>query len=169
MLVVGGRPYTAQLLRQILAMLGVRRVLFALEMPTALDMLRTTVFSVVFCHDHIHGGDPDRFAAAARRTRGLANPMVPIFLVCSQPVQRDVEDARDAGFHDVLARPISAATVLRKLKTVLLHPRPFISSGEFLGPDRRVAGRPFAGMERRSRQPRRIKVGMPVEGDATEI
>lgn len=166
MLVVGGRPHTVQLLRQILDMLGVRRVLAAGEMPEAIEMLRTQRFAAVFCDEHVGDKASDAFVLAARRTPGLINPMVPIFLVSGGPKRRDVESARDLGFTDVLARPLSAATVMRKVRTALGHPRPFIAAEDFFGPDRRSPARVWTGRDRRKRQPRRLRVGaVPASGE----
>lgn len=165
MLIVGGRPHAVQLLRQIFDILGVRRVMAASQMATAIEALRTQSFAAVFCDDQIADGDADNFAHAARRTPGVLDPMIPIFLVCAGPRRRDIELARDTGFTDVLTRPMSAATVRRKLKTALGHPRPFIAVGDFFGPDRRSAARAWAGEERRKRQPRKVKVGMPVDSE----
>ena len=85
--------------------------------------------------------------------------MLPIFLICSSPVRRQVESARDDGVTDVLVRPVSAATIIRKLRIATLAPRPFILADDFFGPDRRGRGRrPFAGLERRKRAPKKLSV-----------
>jgi hypothetical protein len=74
--------------------------------------------------------------------------------------------ARDLGFTSVLTRPISAATVMRKLKLALDAPRPFIASTDFFGPDRRAPSRSgFGGPDRRTRKARQVKVGAPAGGD----
>ncbi len=169
MLIVSGRSHAVQLLRQVFAILGVRQVQVAGQMATAVDLLRTHSFAAVFCDDHIAEIDPESFAHAVRRTPGLLNPMVPIFLVYSGPRRRDVEAARDRGFTDVLTQPLSAATVLRKLKTALVRPRPFLVAGAFFGPDRRSVARTWAGYDRRKRQPRKVKVGMPVGSDLGDM
>lgn len=168
-LVVGGRPHSVQLLRQVFDILGIRRVQSAPETTAAIDLLRTHAFAAVFCDEHLGETDPEAFAHAARRTPGLYNPMVPIFLVSSGPRRREVEAARDTGFTDVLARPLSASTVLRKLKNALGNPRPFIAAGEFFGPDRRSVARKWLGSDRRKRQPRKVKVAMPSDPDLTQM
>jgi len=155
-LIAGGRPHSVQLLRQIFDMLGIRRVHVAAQLDAAIEFLRTYRYAAVFCDEQI--GDPDAFVSSARRAPDLVDPMVPIFLVCGGPKRRDVEAARDLGFTDVLTRPVSAATVSRKLTTATTHPRPFIASSAFFGPDRRTAARGWSGGERRTRAPRKIKV-----------
>lgn len=167
-LIVGGRAHSVQLLRQVFAILGIRRVQSAPETTTAIDLLRTHVFGAVFCDEHLGETDPETFAFAARRTPDVRDPMVPIFLVSSGPRRRDVEAARDIGFTDVLARPLSASTVLRKLRNAIANPRPFIVANDFFGPDRRSTARKWLGNDRRKRQPRKVKIGTPTDADLTK-
>jgi hypothetical protein len=64
--------------------------------------------------------------------------------------RRDVEAARDLGFTDVLVRPITAGTIIRKLTLALARPREYVVAGDFSGPDRRGKRRQaFRGKERR--------------------
>ncbi len=87
---------------------------------------------------------------AARRSRGVLDAMVPIFLICSSPKRRFVERVRDLGVTDVIVRPMSPNTAVRKLRVALEAPRPFIKVGDFFGPDRRAGQRPpFNGDDRR--------------------
>jgi two-component system chemotaxis response regulator CheY len=124
--------------------------------------LRLQLFTAVLCDENAAGVGARAFGYAARRTSGLLNPLIPIFLVCAGPRRRDVEAARDLGFTDVLTRPVSAATVIRKLKLALGKPRPFIASTDFFGPDRRAPQRSgFRGPDRRTRKARQVKVGAP--------
>jgi CheY-like chemotaxis protein len=161
MLVVGGHTHTVHLLRQVLDIMGVQRVVTTVLANMAIDLLLTEVFSAVFCDSSIAESDPESFANAARRTPDLVNPLIPIFLVCSGPRRGDVELARDTGFNGLLALPLSAATVTRKLKAELLNPRSFIASRQFFGPDRRNAVRSWRGVDRRVQQPRKVKIKAP--------
>ncbi len=90
------------------------------------------------------------FYRAARRTRGVLDPMIPIFLVCSSPRKKFVEALRDQGVTDVITRPTAPGTLLRKLRIALELPRAFIQVGDFFGPDRRGGQRPpYVGPDRR--------------------
>jgi CheY-like chemotaxis protein len=160
-LIASGRPHTVQLLRQVLNMLGIRRARSVAQSQAAIDLLCANKFSALFCDERLADSDADTFVLAARRSPGLVNPMIPIFLVCTGPRRRNIEAARDLGFTDVLARPLSAATVRRKLRSALIQPRPFIVAGEFFGPDRRTGEKPWKGRERRLRQPRKIRIPSP--------
>ena len=162
-LIAGGRPHAVRLLRQIFEMLGVRLVHQSGFVNGAVELLRTHRFVAVFCDENLEDARAGDFIHAARRSPGLVDPLLPIFLVCSGPKRKDIEAARDLGFTDVLTRPVSAATILRKIRSATGNPRPFIVAGAFFGPDRRTGARGFAGGERRTRQPKKVRLPHPGE------
>lgn len=166
LMIVGGKGHVVQTLRQVLGIVGVKQIQAVADPAAAVEMLRTQMFTAVLCDETAAGAGARAFGFAARRTSGLLNPLIPIFLVCAGPRRRDVEAARDLGYNDVLTRPLSAATVIRKLKLALGKPRPFIASTDFFGPDRRAPSRGgFGGQDRRTRKARQVKVGTPANGD----
>jgi two-component system chemotaxis response regulator CheY len=165
-LIVGGKPHVVQLLKQVLGIIGVKQIEVVADPVAVIDVLRTRLFTSVLCDESAARWGKEHFARAARQSSGLLNPMIPIFLVCGGPRRRDVEAARDLGFTDVLTRPVSAATLMRKLKTALVTPRPFIASSDFFGPDRRSPLRAkFWGDDRRTRKARQVKVAAPSSSD----
>ncbi len=167
-LLVGGKPHAVQVLRTVFGIVGLTKVVAAPSTMRALEHLQTQYFDAVFCDEFAEpvGGMP--FSRAVRRSEGLLNPTVPLFFTCHGPRRKEVEAARNEGVTDVLARPISAATVRRKLLQAVARPRPFIVSSEFFGPDRRAKERgAWRGGERRTRQPRKIKMAKPADGDVT--
>jgi two-component system, chemotaxis family, chemotaxis protein CheY len=172
-LIVTAQPHVAQLLRQVLNVAGVTDIRTVADGRAAIDLLRTRYFDAVFCDDASSRDTGEDFGRAARKSTGLLDPMVPVFLVCSRPRRRDVESARDLGYTNVMTRPLSAATILRKLRLALERPRPFIVAPEFFGPDRRAQARAgFRGTERRKRQPRKVKIAghsAAKDGDLTLV
>jgi DNA-binding NtrC family response regulator len=168
-LIVGGKPHAAQILRTVLGIVGINSIVVAPSTMLALSHLQTRSFDAVFCDEAVEPADGVPFVLAARRAPGLMNPMVPLFLTCHGPRKAEVFAARDVGVTDVLARPISAGTVRRKIAQALKHPRNFIAASEFFGPDRRGKERPaFQGSDRRTRQTRKLKMGRRTD-DVTMI
>jgi two-component system chemotaxis response regulator CheY len=166
MLVVSERPYTLRLLRQVLDIVGIRQLISENDISAAVGLMRSTSFTAVFCDYGLGELDTEAFAYTVRRSSDVLNPMIPIFLVCSGPNRNDVELARDTGFNDVLALPLSAKTVLRKLQFALDKPPAFIVSAKFFGPDRRRSiSQKWPGGDRRKRQPRRVAVKTQVDTD----
>ncbi|HEX3675659.1 MAG TPA: hypothetical protein VHU87_15415 [Rhizomicrobium sp.] len=172
-LLVTARPHVAMVLRQVLNIAGINDIHTVADARTAIDLLCTRYFDAVFCDDASSRDTSEDFGRAVRKSVGLLDPMVPVFLVCSRPRRRDVESARDLGYTNVMTRPVSAATILRKLRSALERPRPFIVAPEFFGPDRRAQGRGhFRGAERRKRQPRKVKIAghsAAKDGDFTVV
>lgn len=165
-LLVGGKPHAVQIMRQVLGILGVRHIDWTADSYAAIELLRAHHYTAVWCDEHAARSGREHFARAARQTAGILHPMIPIFLVCAGPRRREVEAARDMGFTDVLARPLSAATIMRKLKSSLGSPRSFIATGDFFGPDRRSPSRPgFVGKDRRTRKARQVKVAAQPASD----
>jgi two-component system chemotaxis response regulator CheY len=158
-LIVGGKPHAVTILRTAFGIIGLNKVSAITGSERAIQHLRDNAVDAVFCDEAADtiGGVP--FPLAARRAEGVLNPMLPIFLVCGSPVRRQIETARDDGITDVLVRPVSAATIIRKLRIAVLAPRPFILADGFFGPDRRGQGRaPFSGADRRKRKPKKLSV-----------
>ena len=165
-LIVGGNTHTVTILRTAFGIIGLNKVIAIANSERAIQFLRDDNVDAVFCDEAAGEVNGVPFPLAARRAESVPNPMLPIFLVCGSPVRRQVESARDDGVSDVLVRPVSAATIIRKLRVAVLAPRPFILAGAFFGPDRRGGGRgPFAGRDRRKRTPKKLNVS-PREASA---
>ena len=156
---VGGKQHAVTILRTAFGIIGLNNVSAIVHSARAIQHLRDEAVDAVFCDETAGTVNGVPFSLAARRAEGVLNPMLPIFLVCSSPVRRQIESARDDGVTDVLARPVSAATIIRKLRVAILAPRPFILVDGFFGPGRRGQGRAaFSGADRRSRKPKKLSV-----------
>lgn len=159
-LIAGGKPHAVATLRTVLGLIGIGKIDAAPSAARALQFLRDRRYDAGFCDESIEDGEGLPFALAARKSPGLVNPMLPLFLVCSAPMRRQVEGARDVGLTDILVLPLSASTVVRKLRQAIAAPRPFIAAGDFFGPDRRSASRsvPYYGSDRRKRIPKKVRL-----------
>ncbi len=51
--------------------------------------------------------------------------------------ERPARTARAAGITEFIAKPLSAKTLMARVTAVIEHPRPFIRSPRYFGPDRR--------------------------------
>jgi DNA-binding response OmpR family regulator len=61
-----------------------------------------------------------------------------------------VTAARDAGITEFLAKPVSAKGLYQRIFSVVAHPRPFIKTATYFGPERRRTNNTnYAGPERR--------------------
>ena len=75
--------------------------------------------------------------AAVTGDRRIPNPQVPVIVVTGHRSEADVETARSAGVNEFVIKPFTPAALLSRIQLVLLKPRPFIVSADYIGPDRR--------------------------------
>lgn len=79
-------------------------------------------------------------------------------IVCSAYTSNDlVEKARDHGANEVMVKPVSANKLAQRIQHVIDHPRPYVKSPEFFGPNRRRKKEPYKGDEKRINKDEDIK------------
>ncbi len=91
-------------------------------------------------------------AAFLKWVRGHASDTIKFMpvIVCTAYTSPDfVEQARDLGATEVMVKPVSAEKLAKRIQHVIEHPRPFIKSPDFFGPDRRRKIIAFKGQDRR--------------------
>lgn len=84
-----------------------------------------------------------------RNTTGIARE-TPIILLASMIDHEQLMASRQSGINEFLLKPVSAQGVLSRMEEVILRPRKFIDSRNYVGPCRRRRDDPtFAGPWRR--------------------
>lgn len=83
---------------------------------------------------------------------------LPIILVSAFTSKDIVTEARDMGANEALVKPLSGEKLANRILNVINHPRPFIKSPEYFGPDRRRKTQKFKGDEKRKIKAEEIKV-----------
>ncbi|CAN7611697.1 response regulator [Phenylobacterium sp. LjRoot225] len=95
--------------------------------------------------------------AALTGDRRVPNPRVPVVIVTGQRSEADVQMARKAGVNEFVIKPFTPAGLLSRLQLVLLKPRPFVVTEDYIGPDRRRrAELSYAGPLRRATDPAEV-------------
>lgn len=84
-----------------------------------------------------------------RRDEQSPDREMPIILLTARTELSSIYMARDHGVSEIVAKPFSAAELLKKLLSALFRGRPFIEMEAYIGPDRRRRNRPWDGEERR--------------------
>lgn len=91
------------------------------------------------------------FTRRVRQGPDSPNPYLPIIMLTGHARADRVGAARDAGVTEFLAKPITARTLLGRIETIILKPRPFAASSDYSGPCRRRREAPdYEGPRRRS-------------------
>lgn len=92
-------------------------------------------------------------AEAVRRHPESPNPALPIIVVSTPMTPQQVSGLRDAGVTEMLVHPITVKALATRMESAALHPRPFVESARFVGPDRRRRSANPPGPERRRNRP----------------
>lgn len=148
------------LLMEILRAVGLNQVFEASDGAEALQSLRSQMVDIVMTDLAMTPLDGIDFVRLLRNAPDSPNPMLPVLMVTGHLTVRRIQEARDAGVNEFLAKPITARGVLERLQLLIDQPRPFVRTLDYFGPDRRRRQDPrYVGPWRRktdivARQPR---------------
>ncbi len=84
-----------------------------------------------------------------RRHKESPDRFIPFIMVTGHAARDKVEEARDLGVTEFLAKPFSVQNVADRLLQVIDRQRQFVHTGDYFGPDRRRQALPYDGEERR--------------------
>ena len=138
------------IVKTILRGFGAVHVFEAKEPGEAIHRLRNDAVDIVVL-DYVMGEeDGVAFLRKLRHETESPAPFVPVIMLTAHSERARVEAARDAGVTEFCTKPVTAAEMIRKVGAVIDHPRQFVRSGTYFGPDRRRREDPnFQGSERR--------------------
>jgi CheY-like chemotaxis protein len=136
-LIVDDNHHMRVLLTEILRAIGVREVFEAADGAEALEMLRTHPIDIVMTDLSMQPLDGIDFVRLLRNSRDSGNPMIPVIMVTGHSTMKRVAEARDVGVNEFLSKPVTARGVIERLSRVVDHPRPFVRTDGYFGPDRR--------------------------------
>ena len=162
-LVVDDNRHMRSLVKGILLALGTRLVAEAADGADAFKELRVFPADVIICDWNMSPLDGLDFVRLVRTAKDSPNPFVPILMLTGHTEMARVIEARDAGVHEFLAKPISAKGLYSRISSIIESPRTFIRASGYFGPDRRrrAAGgkMEYKGKERRKKSPEEMAVG----------
>jgi two-component system chemotaxis response regulator CheY len=138
------------LLSEILRALRVHNIFEASDGAAALQILRNDPVDIIMTDLSMQPLDGIDFVRLLRSTPGPSQ-MTPVIMITGHSTVQRVNEARDAGVNEFLAKPLTARGVLGRVALVIDHPRPFVQTDSYFGPDRRRRRDPdWAGPWRRS-------------------
>jgi CheY-like chemotaxis protein len=150
-LVVDDNANMAMIVRTILKNFGIVHVYEARDVGEAFAIVRQYAIDVVILDYNLGFMDGVEFVKLMRNASDSPNPYLPIIMLTAYTEHYRVETARDAGVNEFCAKPVTAIEIYRKICKVIEHPRPFIRTAIYFGPDRRRhdLGEAYKGPERR--------------------
>jgi two-component system, chemotaxis family, chemotaxis protein CheY len=149
-LVVDKNSLSAELIRDILVMLGTQIIRIAKTTDRALLVLRTEEIDVVITEYQTEPEDGVEFVDRLRNSIDSPDRQIPIIMVTANSEPSNVSGARDAGVSEFLTKPFNVEGLYRRLVSVIARPRAYVNSEGYFGPDRRRRQVPFEGPDRRA-------------------
>jgi CheY-like chemotaxis protein len=147
---VDDNVHMLNIVKTILRGFGAISVFEAKSAEEAVYRLRNDAIDIVIL-DYVMGADDGvEFLRNLRDETESPSPYVPVIMLTAHSEKARVEAARDAGVTEFCAKPVTAAEMIRKVAAVIDHPRHFVRSPTYFGPDRRRRDEPdYPGPERR--------------------
>ena len=137
MLLVDDNHHMRVLLTEILRAIGVKQIFEAADGAEALQLLRSHSIDIVMTDLAMQPLDGIDFVRLLRNSQDSPNPMVPVIMITGHSTMRRVGEARDVGVTEFLSKPVTARGVIERIGRVVDHPRSFVRTESYFGPDRR--------------------------------
>ncbi|MEJ0064928.1 MAG: response regulator [Caulobacteraceae bacterium] len=149
-LLVDDNVHMLNIVKTILRGFGAIHVFEAKSAEEAIYRLRNDSIDIVVLDYLMDDVDGIALLKKLRHETESPAPYVPVIMLTAHSEKARVEAARDAGVTEFCAKPVTAAEMFRKVAAVIDHPRHFVRSAGYFGPDRRRRAEPdFQGPERR--------------------
>lgn len=136
-LLVDDNPHMRMLLSEILRAIGVTEVFEASDGAQALQAMRHRPVDIVMTDLAMEPLDGIDFLRLLRNSADSPDPLCPVIMITGHTAQKRVAEARDAGVNEFLAKPVTARGIIDRLTRIVEHPRPFVRTEHYFGPDRR--------------------------------
>jgi CheY-like chemotaxis protein len=159
-LVIDDQQFFRTLLVEVLRSLGVTRISVAVDGLAGLAAFEEHRPDVVITDWMMPNMDGVALTKKIRSHPIEARKQVPIILVTSNSLRSKIEFARTCGIDEFILKPISAKSIVDRLREVVERPRPFLTLPTYSGPCRRRRAEPgFLGPYRRFDDPIEIEDG----------
>lgn len=136
-LLVDDNHHMRLLLAEILRALGVRQIHEASDGAQGLQMMKNHAVDIVMTDLAMQPLDGIDFVRLLRNSPDSPNQMCPVIMITGHSTMARVQEARNAGVNEFLTKPLTARGVIERLDRVVEHPRAYVRTTDYFGPDRR--------------------------------
>ncbi|HEX9647431.1 MAG TPA: response regulator [Alphaproteobacteria bacterium] len=149
-LVVDDSRHMRAIIRYVLRLFGARTIREAEDGASALEVLASFTPDIVITNWLMAPVDGIELTQTLRRAPDSPCPTVPIVMISGHTEEARVAEARDAGVTEFLAKPMTPKALYMRIEEVILKPRRFVRTPDYVGPDRQRHGDDgYAGPDRR--------------------
>lgn len=159
-LVVDDQDFIRSLLRHILGVLGCKQISDAQNGEIAWDIMLDNPPDLLIADWEMQPMDGIELVGKVRNDKNSPDRFMPIIMLTAHSERPRIIAARDSGVNEFVMKPISAKTLFSRLNAVIEHPRRFVRTSEYFGPDRRRK-KVFVDFERRDTKKQEEVVDAP--------
>ncbi len=159
-LIVDDQDFIRSLLRHILGVLGCTHITESANGETAWEIIKDNPPDLLIADWEMQPMDGIELVKKVRHDTHSPDRFMPIIMLTAHSERPRIIAARDTGVNEFVIKPISAKTLFSRLNAVIEHPRRFVRTGEYFGPDRRRK-RVFVDFERRDTKKKEEVVDAP--------
>ncbi len=136
-LIVDDQDFIRSMLRQMLGVLGAREIYDAIDGEDAWEKLPIIEPDLIIADWEMQPMNGLQFTRRIRSDENSPNPYIPIIMMTGHSDLDRVMIARDSGINEFVAKPVAAKSLFTRIVNVVEHPRSFVRTDTFFGPDRR--------------------------------
>jgi two-component system chemotaxis response regulator CheY len=145
-LVVDDNPFMRNLVRGMLANIGVKKIFEAGDGIAALEMIRTVIPDVVVLDWEMPLLNGPELVRIVRSPGAFPMPDLPIIMLTAHGERWRILESAKLGVNEFLCKPVSAKALFDRLISILLKPRESVRRGEYYGPAPRFPPAPPAAV-----------------------
>ncbi len=136
-LVVDDNQYMRRIVRNLLVGIGVKQVYEAADGMAGLEAIRTVAPDLVILDWELPLLNGPELVRIVRSPDVFPAPDVPIIMLSAYGERWRVVEAARLGVNEYLRKPISAQSLLDRMVSILVKPRPVVQVGDYYGPQPR--------------------------------
>ncbi len=135
-LLVEPNPLMRKVTRDILFLLGGRRIIDTGDIHSAAQFVHQGGVDMVLSEWYLPGACGVDLVRWIRKEASDIR-FTPIIMLTSQTRVQNIIMARNSGITEFVAKPFTARSLCSRIREAVERPRPFVSIGDYFGPDRR--------------------------------
>lgn len=136
-LVAEPSAYLRRIICQMLKAFGANKLIEADTVLATLAILAENKVDILLCDARLPSTGGLKLIRDLRLNTQNQNRTVPTILMIDESGEFWVKRARDVGVNMVIAKPISPKSLYDRMSWVAFHPRQFVETVSYFGPDRR--------------------------------
>jgi DNA-binding response OmpR family regulator len=117
---------------------GFRDILDTDKLLDIREVVTENRVDLLICDVHLPEGDVFQFISDIRHHMVGNNPFLIIIALIDTPDPETVARVIDAGFDDILLKPISGAKLMERINLLVRKRKPFVVTTDYIGPTRRA-------------------------------